>query len=148
LTPYMYTYRRSQGDAEPVEMPFSVEPDSQPPTNVHVVIGRNGVGKSTLLNNIAEQIVDASDGQTNRVPSAEWEQFSNIVSVSFSAFDDFAPSSASRNPAEGLPHEYVGLKRVSVRSEDETPIVTTKNPDALSKEMGEALAVCLLGARR
>src|SRR5581483_4504597 len=70
------------------------------------------------------------------------------VSVSFSAFDDFAPSSASRNPAEGLPHEYVGLKRVSVRSEDETPIVTTKNPDALSKEMGEALAVCLLGARR
>lgn len=31
---------------------FSVVPKSNPPTNIHVIIGRNGVGKTFLFNNM------------------------------------------------------------------------------------------------
>lgn len=40
---------------------FSVLPDSRPPTNIHILIGRNGVGKSHVLRKIANSI-DKNDG--------------------------------------------------------------------------------------
>jgi hypothetical protein len=49
LTPYAFKYAfppdTNSLDAPP-ELIFRVEPNSRPPTNVHVLIGRNGVGKT------------------------------------------------------------------------------------------------------
>ena len=42
----------------PVTLSFVVEPESMPPTNIHVLIGRNGVGKTYLLNNMTRCLVD------------------------------------------------------------------------------------------
>ena len=53
LTPYAFRYfgpQQIDPACDPIEMSFKVEPLSRPPTNVHVLIGRNGVGKSHLLN--------------------------------------------------------------------------------------------------
>jgi hypothetical protein len=53
LSSFHFTYRApgtSRTRFPPVELSFDVEPDSEPPTNIHVLIGRNGVGKTYLLN--------------------------------------------------------------------------------------------------
>ncbi|MFJ7946879.1 hypothetical protein ACIQ6K_24975 [Streptomyces sp. NPDC096354] len=36
---------------------FQVTPESSPSSNIHVLIGRNGVGKTTLLRNLAGAVV-------------------------------------------------------------------------------------------
>lgn len=63
LTPYEFTFRLSEAKPEPLKLRFSVDPDSRPPSNIQVLIGRNGVGKSTLLNRLAKALVKGSDGQ-------------------------------------------------------------------------------------
>ena len=49
LTPYAFGYfgpQQIDPECDPIELSFEVEPLSRPPTNVHVLVGRNGVGKS------------------------------------------------------------------------------------------------------
>jgi hypothetical protein len=41
-----------------IDIDFFVMPDSNPPTNIHVLIGRNGVGKTHLLNRMVESLID------------------------------------------------------------------------------------------
>ncbi|MEV6653908.1 ATP-binding protein [Streptomyces sp. NPDC051219] len=70
---------------------FSVTPHSWPPTNIHVLIGRNGVGKTTLLGNIGEAVVNPA-AEASDVGEIVWAgdgsgSFTNVVSVTFSAFD-------------------------------------------------------------
>jgi hypothetical protein len=75
LSPYAFTYLTpevsSTGDSVPVsEISFEVQPESLPPSNVHVLVGRNGVGKSFLLNNMTNALVrpgSASSGGVIRV---------------------------------------------------------------------------------
>lgn len=50
LTSFNFSYRFPDSEEEIL---FEVEPNSLPPTNIHVVIGRNGVGKTTLLDEFA-----------------------------------------------------------------------------------------------
>lgn len=46
-----------------VELTFKVEPHSDPPTNVHVLIGRNGVGKSRCMQSLVRAVLNiTSDG--------------------------------------------------------------------------------------
>ena len=44
-------------------------PESQPPTNIHVLIGRNGVGKTHLLNHMTRALVEAGANVTDVAPS-------------------------------------------------------------------------------
>ncbi|MDX3694753.1 AAA family ATPase [Streptomyces europaeiscabiei] len=70
---------------------FSVEPHSRPPTNIHVLIGRNGVGKTTVLGNIARAVLDSGVGGAHAGeitwPDGTQGSFANVVAVTFSAFD-------------------------------------------------------------
>ena len=123
LSAYEFTYSYpgatdgpGRGKA-PSFLTFKVVPESQPPTNVHVIIGRNGVGKSRLLNGIENALIrpaDSSQGQggfwvtttpTDVPGTAEMtgvsEEFANLVSVAFSAFDDFEPISSSQDRSRG-----------------------------------------------
>lgn len=100
LTPYEFEYRQlnvTNDRTMPkfLSLDFNVEPESTPPTNVHVVIGPNGVGKSHFLKNL----IAVANGDTRRGSlidksefggSKEWiyQPFANVVSVAFSAFDD------------------------------------------------------------
>ena len=43
------------------ELEFHVEANSKPSTNIHALIGRNGVGKTTLLNSMVKVIADSSE---------------------------------------------------------------------------------------
>jgi energy-coupling factor transporter ATP-binding protein EcfA2 len=60
LSRYEFSYtapKAARSRAEPVTLSFVVEPESQPPTNIHVLIGRNGVGKTRLLNTMTRALV-------------------------------------------------------------------------------------------
>lgn len=148
---FSYTAPRWARSDSPVTLQFVVEPESQPPTNIHVLIGRNGVGKTHLLNNMTRALVhdgdelavgvfrdDDLDRQGNRM-------FANLVSVTFSAFDNFEPLPARQDKSEGVHYSYVGLKR-SGTSKEGNPL-PPKSPDRLSTEFGNSVAVCRQGAR-
>src|SRR5947209_7489535 len=51
LSRYSFSYDTppaNRGGVRKVTLTFGVEPESEPPTNIHVLIGRNGVGKTSF----------------------------------------------------------------------------------------------------
>lgn len=124
---------------------FDVLANSKPSTNIHAIIGRNGVGKTTLLNEMIHAIVDADD-TTGQFEELSWLEhqpisdgfFSSLVSVSFSAFDPFAPPPEQPDPQQGTCYFYVGLKDI----EDEGGTLLRPLSD-LYDEFTESLKLCL-----
>lgn len=153
LSRFEFTYtapRASRNSAPPVELSFKVEPDSTPPTNVHVIIGRNGVGKTHLLNNMSRALIDPKAdpkvvGSFMTESGAEADLFANLVSVTFSAFDPFEPLPNRQDRSEGLPCAYIGLKRTGTSAEGKP--LAPKSPDRLSSEFSSSVLLCSRGAR-
>lgn len=122
LTPYDFSFiRQPADDLAEILLQFVVEPYSKPKTNIHAIIGRNGVGKTTLLNGMIASVInqDLSKGcfQENTLfgngKTISNDFFSSIVSVSFSVFDPFAPPSERADPSRGTCYYYIGLKQKS-----------------------------------
>jgi hypothetical protein len=94
---FSYTYPSPRGGprvGESAQPDLNVVPESQPPTNVHVIIGRNGVGKSRLLNRFENALIRPDSDGHGRIDFASdadllltqvSEQFSTISSRSRSA---------------------------------------------------------------
>ncbi len=100
-----------------LKIPFKVKVGSIPSTNIHAFIGRNGCGKTTILNGMIDAITNP-ENQTcfftehnifseSRIPNG---YFRSLVSVSFSAFDPFTPPNEQPDPAKGTKYFYIGLK--------------------------------------
>lgn len=119
---------------------FSVIPESIPPTNVHAVIGRNGVGKTRLIQNIVFSVLNAGDGSTQLIKGHENWGFTGVVSVSFSAFDEIEFPATSKS---GVPVNFVGL-----RIPGNDGHIKTKNPAQLSEEFVECIKRCFEGVKR
>lgn len=141
---------RRRGKA--VHLDFTVEPDSYPPTNIHVLIGRNGVGKTTILNDIALAVVDADADPAkvgtfavNGVETREDGRPTSLVSVSFSAFDLYEPLPSTKRAPAAVQYEYIGLKRSSSGPGNEAR--PPKSPSTLTKEFGNSVVECLQGTR-
>lgn len=150
---FRYTFPGPRGWVAP-SLSFGVVPESQPPTNVHVIIGRNGVGKSRLLNRIANVLIRPEsngdgtinfDTGTGLAVAPASQQFANLVSVAFSAFDEFEPIRSSQDRSRGLGYTYIGLKRKGGAGTDEASGM--KDPRALAVEFGNSVRICLQGAR-
>ncbi|MFF2632902.1 AAA family ATPase [Microbacterium sp. NPDC058021] len=142
LTPYELSYSLKYSKPKPVRIEFSVTPGAVPPTNVHVLIGRNGVGKSTFLNRLAKHLVqkEARDAPDTDAESAA---LANLVSVSFSAFDEFEPIPVPQDRTKGLTYHYVGLKKIGGKKDD-----PFKSHQALASEMTRSAKLCLDRGRR
>lgn len=119
LTDFDFSFvRDSTHSAAPIRLDFNVERSSTPSTNIHSIIGRNGVGKTTLLNGMIKSIIDADNSPNSRFLDCsrrkekpiESDFFSSLVSVSFSAFDPFSPPLEQPDPAKGTCYFYIGLK--------------------------------------
>lgn len=111
LTDYCFEYTFPQwnkNNLDNVSISFAVECEKLPPTNIHVLIGKNGVGKTTILKRMLYALETKED--SFRYGKFEYESggFSNVVFVSFSAFD---MSINVENFANGalLPYTFVGL---------------------------------------
>lgn len=143
LTPYNFSYRTIQSNTEAgYELLFRVQPESNPPTNIHVLIGRNGVGKTHLLNNMVKSFIHTNDARGEFIVAQDdWgdpeEFFSRVVSVSYSAFDPFKPYLESDYPD----YSYIGLKKPGEN-------ITLKNDDELANEFATSILVDMNPAKQ
>lgn len=146
LTDFKFSYKRPQEEKiAGIDLSFQVEADSKPSTNIHAFIGRNGVGKTTLLNGMIKSVTDPSFEKSGFYNDDGWEQspigtdyFSSLVSVSFSAFDPFVPPAEQSNPALGTCYYYIGLKDPT-----EDTGVRLKTLPALHEEFTEGISLCM-----
>lgn len=117
LTDYNFTYSPQKSDADQAtdgcEISFAVTPDSNPPTNVHVLIGRNGTGKTSLIKKMIHSIreSDSSHGTFHyEGHTRSRAEFANVLCVAFSPFDDFSELEAFES---AIPYSYIGLNKTS-----------------------------------
>lgn len=151
LTEFEFTYKapKNKDQLSPaMKMTFNVFPESNPPTNVHILIGRNGVGKTRLLNNMVKSLVDnsAKKSEVGYFKSSEDTQdlFASVVSVTFSAFDSSRPLKEQKHIDEGIRYTYIGLKQAN-QQDDEMQIL--KNPEMLNEEFVSSIKACILSAK-
>lgn len=125
---------------EPVLLRFRVQPASQPPTNVHALTGRNGVGKSFLLSHLARAVA-AAEPQPDLGQVIEYgrdgRSFANLVTVSFSAFDEFPLVESD----DMFTASYVGLRVNNTRSP------RFKTPHALRRDFRDSIEACMTRER-
>ncbi|WP_225999807.1 AAA family ATPase [Paenibacillus sp. BJ-4] len=152
LTNYRFTYRVNQ--EEPVNLTFKVRPESNPPTNIHALIGRNGVGKTHLINNMIKTILSNHEGYISNgdiideysdVVENYSEVFANLVHVSFSAFDTteiLGSNEENRqdetNSLNKVKFSYVGLRKYSKKDKR----IITKTSDELAQEFAKSAYSC------
>lgn len=123
LTNFYFKYIQLAGERiAPIELEFQVTANSTPSTNIHVLIGRNGVGKTTLLNKMVSTLMGITPAEGE--PSSHFvggqsiigqtllpgNYFSSVVSVSFSAFDSFLPPRDRQDRTHGPGFYYIGMK--------------------------------------
>ncbi|MBI5611767.1 MAG: AAA family ATPase [Gammaproteobacteria bacterium] len=153
LSRYKFSYEapKEKDNGQPsVTLSFEVVPESNPPTNIQVLIGRNGVGKTYLLNHMTRALVDSepspNDAGVFRSMDGDPEPglFANLVSVTFSAFDPFEPLPEQKDRTAGIKYSYVGLKHTG----DTTAVIgTPKTPADLTEEFGKSVRSCLQGPK-
>lgn len=150
LTSYNFRYhapRHVKSQTGRMILDFSVIPDSNPPTNIHVIIGRNGVGKTYLFNNMIatllnENRITSKNGYFSNTGNSD-SLFANLVSVSFSAFDESNPITEKRDKTKYLNYSYIGLKRAEKENEKLPP----KSPTILKNEFVKSVERCRLGSK-
>lgn len=159
LTKYRFNYRSpAQLDPsfDPVELEFEVRPLSKPPTNIQVIVGRNGVGKSFYLNAMSRALVrpngdvekDGEFSDPDDLVGGDFESpFASVLSVTFSAFDDFAMIDESRNSLKGVQYTNVGLRK-RIRDAEGEWLTITQQPRELAKEFIASAKVCAVGEHR
>ncbi len=154
LDDFHFSYRDPGDDRHAlVNLDFKVEAASKPSTNVHAIIGRNGVGKTTLLNNMVSAILQPNQGDKGDkrkfYARGEWSStealphnyFSSVVSVSFSAFDPFVPPADQPDRTHGIAYFYVGMKNRP--SGPGNTAIAPKSEAELADYFVESLMSCL-----
>ncbi|ODV14666.1 MAG: hypothetical protein ABT19_09920 [Rhodanobacter sp. SCN 68-63] len=152
----------------PPQLTFKVRPGSNPPTNVHVVIGRNGVGKTRCFDYLSRAFLGlpAREGGSAGVigPISETgvlnpfvgkgHGFAGLVTVSFSPFDEYGPLVTSNSRLE-VRYAYIGLIKESAEQvssagseNDETATLTIKGRPELARDFLKSISACRGAARR
>lgn len=144
-TNFSFSYLRLPNDRQAgIELSFEVKSESKPSTNIHALIGRNGVGKTTILNGMIQAVTGGLGAGEGFFKDGMFEKaligadyFSSLVSVSFSAFDPFVPPPEQSDPAKGTCYYYVGLKKVSSNNSE------LKTLGEIHQEYLRGLALCM-----
>lgn len=165
LTGYSFVYHfpeSSKALTPPPVLSFLVIPAQIPASNIHVIIGRNGVGKTRCFDFLARTFLGVpalvSDQPTgilkNMAPSSPFAispengdpGFAGLVTVSFSAFDSKGPIIAEGKSSKR--YAYVGLVEVRKGIDDSEDTLHIKSINQLTEEFAASLKVCRVGVRR
>lgn len=124
LTEYRFCYIPPfSEDPTREKIEFHVIPDSIPSTNIYAIIGKNGVGKTSFLKSFAKEALRSSvshGGKNHRreIASGAFSSmlakhscsiFSNVIFVSFSAFDDFSLIQPDESTTAPTLYRFIGL---------------------------------------
>lgn len=145
LTDFKFEFvRNAESRHASVNLAFNVEAGSLPSTNIHAIIGRNGVGKTTLLNEMIDAVICRKDPSVTFNGFNGWskqpisgEYFSSLVSVSFSAFDPFYPPEEQSDPTLGTCYFYIGLKNSDADNS------SLRSIEDIHKDFIRSLGLCL-----
>ena len=143
LTDYTFRFVSSESS----NLSFKVIPESKPPTNIHILIGRNGSGKTNLLNRMIKSLTLDDDSQKNNErflneSSDDSFLFANLIFISFSAFDKIKFSIESINKTNKINFNYIGLSKPSSIIDN----VELKTIETLNAEFTESLKSCIRNA--
>jgi predicted ATPase len=153
LSEYNFYYEKAANERySGIKIEFAVEPDTKPSSNIHILIGRNGVGKTTLLNNMVDALLPnrgeiaetgqfAVAGGWGGVSALGDDYFAGIVSVSFSAFDPFEHPENQTDANLGMRYHYVGLRKYEIHNGQRIKLL--KSEIELAKDFTTSLKVCL-----
>lgn len=146
LTGYHFSYLLP-GGPKPARIDFEVLPESNPPTNVHVLIGRNGTGKTRLLKSMIRSIRfgDSKQGKfqyMSRCGGVRKSEFANILCVAFSPFDDFSEVEAGMNSAakDLVPWSFIGLNKQLIGTDKQYDSLH----QAVAEQFFEAFKNCMV----
>lgn len=149
ITPYnfYFTYKKLEKDGlvEIDRISFEVKPNEKPQTNSHILIGRNGVGKSYILDRMIRSVIlddekkDCEFYQFQTESGENYIPFSGVTLVSFSVFDDFI-NYEQLNKNSDILFNYVGVKLDTKENG-----IITKTLDDLSDEFYASL--CTIKAK-
>lgn len=147
LSEYSFKYTSKQNkEGDALELTFDVKPESNPSTNLHVIIGRNGVGKTYLMNGMINSLIKPhlkNNGKFERTGSTsmlteDTNIFANLIFVSFSAFDENTPIRIGEDDIESIKYSYVGLKRFNSAG-----AVISKSAEKLKIDFSLSLMNCI-----
>jgi predicted ATPase len=141
LTEYDFSYfSPNNKKVTSYELNFKVIPESNPPSNIHVIIGRNGVGKTHLIRNMIQSLIYNNDDQYGYFEVDAWNDttFANVVCVAFSAFDEFPTSSKETK----IPYLFVGLEQDYIKKDDNTKSQIKSRIDILRDQFEKSLTNC------
>lgn len=163
-TPFKFKFHVSpqgeEGGGSGFDLNVDVTPGSLPPTNVHAVIGRNGVGKTRLFAGLMNTLFDVTD-DTGYPLQGEisfgdvWDEseeiFANLVTVTFSAFDNFVPVSETSIKGD-IRYSYIGLKKFDDDGLEDGSFIgetySVKTTGDLTSDFDNSLSKCLDEPRR
>lgn len=144
LTQYNFQYHYP--GSNDLTLCFNVEPYKNPPTNLHAIIGRNGVGKTYLFENMINTLISSGFQNkkygyfTHDVGDVDNKLFANLIFISYSSFDKIFPQKEEKDKVVNVKYSYIGLKVF----DNETNNVRSKNPEDYDKEFKESLRKCFL----
>lgn len=114
LTNYSFTFSLPE---KKQNIGFNVVAEQNPPTNIQTIIGSNGVGKSYLLNNMINNILNPTkfhkEGYFTFKSLYENDKFSNIICISFSAFDEY--DFQIKDNSSGIKYHYIGSRSLNTK---------------------------------
>ncbi|MCG2218635.1 AAA family ATPase [Staphylococcus epidermidis] len=116
LTKYEFEFKKDD-----ILINFKVDPESKPQSNMHGIIGSNGVGKTKLLQDILSNFLDPTknniiDKTGNNNPQ---DLFANALFISYSVFDTI-------NIEEDKKFNYIGVQKLDNKN-------SNKNQDELTE---------------
>ncbi|MDP1393758.1 AAA family ATPase [Lysinibacillus capsici] len=131
LTDYSFKFIREEDD---LTLEFQINPSTMPPSNIHAIIGSNGVGKTTVLKQMITALIEKNNNYRfiNELKD-EHPIFANVVFISFSAFDSGGYYADIKNENNENYYSYIGLKKEIKES------IITKDIDSLSSEFSESI---------
>ena len=146
LTNYHFNFTLENSNQEDMpSMEYQVIQNQLPPSNIHTIIGRNGVGKSFLLNNMIDSLLHNKD---NFIFSDEYQdnKFSNLLSVNFSTFENKEIFENNDDPKKGMIYYHLSPNSRANSKENKIILNDNKEPvkvDGINALFLESLAACL-----
>ncbi|MBS4773462.1 MAG: AAA family ATPase [Proteobacteria bacterium] len=142
------------------QLDIHVTPHTMPPSNVHVIIGRNASGKTQLLSALISNLTDEENAHLRFKVEVKFNNtynfinqtfdetnFSKLIAVIFSPFDNNEPPHEDEAQASrGIIYNYIGLRQWKKDKEKNKILLDNKSPATLHKELKEAFIKCCTGS--
>lgn len=150
LTSYEFKYKLARPKLDEIEselfedafLEVKVNPNSNPPTNLHIVIGRNGVGKTNLLKSFVTCLLNNDYGEIQYDVEFNEQLFANIITLSFSSFDNGEFMFIDSEKQILTPYYEIGLMKTKKIKRNDTFVIKSRVPktvDDLCDEFMESL---------